>query len=337
MNSVVEKLAAIEQEVAALQPKMTPLTERIAALDQKVTGFAQQLTDLAAESATVKQDIAFAQQSLARIQTLIGESKIDSEQLAAEQEENLQRYRAMESFVGTLYQLHSQSVQIAQWLGLADQAKAIFPAPPSMGDGRQQQGDGRRQTADGSGEPATMSSGILEESIEEESNTEPAPEEPACESEPPMPEEPPVVGSPVTESPTEELPIAESTLSKSDFTESDLDAAMSELTETEPEPWGGMPGLPDVSVPPDMEVFPSDSDADVEPSHAEPSNAGLSDTELSDTELSSEMASQLDVPPLNLAVPALPEQNEAEAMSEQEEQEIEDMLATMMAPVEVRS
>ena len=315
MNSVVEKLAAIEQEVAALQPKMTPLTERIAALDQKVTGFAQQLTDLATESATVKQDIELAQQSLTRIQTLIGESKIDSERLAAEQEENLQRYKAMESFVGTLYHLHSQSVQIAQWLGLADQAKEIFPAPPSapntIGDGTI--GDGRRQTADGSGEPATMSPGIDKESSDEESSTEPVPEEPVCESEPPMPEEPPVVEPPVTESPTEELPITEPTLSKSDFTESDLDAAMSELAETEPEPWGGMPGLPDVATPPEMETFPSDSDS----------------------EPSSEMASQLDVPPLNLAVPALPEQNETEAMSEQEEQEIEDMLATMMAPVTV--
>ena len=299
MNSVVEKLAAIEQEVAALQPKMAPLMERIAALDQKVTGFAQQLTDLASESASVKQDVELVGQGLARIQTLIGESKIDSEQLAAEQEENQQRYQAMESFVGTLYQLHSQSVQIAQWLGLADQAKAIFPAPPSA---PATIGDGRLQTTDGSREPATVSP-----DVDEESNAEPMPEEPACEPEPPL-----VVPSPVDEPPVEEEPpIPESTLSESDF-----DSAMPDSDEQEPEPWGAMPDLPDVAAPPEMEVFSSDSDA--EPSMDE-----------------EEMASQLDVPPLNLAVPDLPEQNESEAVSEQDEQEIEDMLATMMAPVTV--
>jgi len=40
----------------------------------------------------------------------------------------------------------------------------------------------------------------------------------------------------------------------------------------------------------------------------------------------------LDVPPLNLGVPHLPEQNES-TDTEYDDQEIEAMLATMMAPV----
>jgi hypothetical protein len=75
------------------------------------------------------------------------------------------------------------------------------------------------------------------------------------------------------------------------------------------------PGLPDVGAAPETE----EPDTDAEPTDAEPS---------------CEMASQLEVPPLNLAVPALPESS---TMDEQEEQDIEDMLANMMAPVTVGS
>jgi len=324
MNSVVEKLAAIEKEVAALQPKMTPLTERIAALDQKVTGFAQQLTDLAAESAAVKQDIELTGQSLARIQTLIGESKLDSEQLATEQKESQQRYQAMESFVGTLYQLHSQSVQIAQWLGLADQAKAAFPAPPSAPATLAAAALATPPIAELSEQPVFEPDPPMPADDKQESVAEAMPEEPPVEKLPELPACEPDLPTPeaLAEAMSEELPVEEPPAAESVLSESDFDSAMSELVETEPGPWAGMPNLPDVAAPPEMEVFPSASDTDM-------------DTEPPCTELSDEMASQLDVPPLHLSVPALPEQNEPEAMNEQDEQEIEDMLATMMAPVTV--
>jgi hypothetical protein len=45
------------------------------------------------------------------------------------------------------------------------------------------------------------------------------------------------------------------------------------------------------------------------------------------------MASHLDVPPLNLAVPALPEQSTPSAADGKDEQDIESMLAEMMTPV----
>jgi chromosome segregation ATPase len=114
MNSVVEKLAAIEREVAAIQPKMAPLTERIADLDQKVAGFAQQLSGIAEESAAVKQDIELTRKCLARIQTLIGESKVESEQLLAGQEENLQRCETMTAVFGAAFQAVSQFFEAAQ-------------------------------------------------------------------------------------------------------------------------------------------------------------------------------------------------------------------------------
>ncbi|MCL2711353.1 MAG: hypothetical protein FWE95_10785 [Planctomycetaceae bacterium] len=278
MNSVVEKLAALEQEVSVLQPKMAPLTERIAALDQKVTGFARQLTDLAAESAAVKQDIELTRQGLARIQTLISESKAESEQLVAEQEEHQQRYKAMTAFVEAARQVFFGTDQP---MGLTDQAKAVFHALPPT-----ETADSRRQTADDRREPATVSPDMDAESGAET-----------------MPDEPPV----------EEPAADESVLSESDF-----DSVMPGAIEEEPEPWAIPPCLPDVSTSPEID----DTDTDAEPSDAEPS---------------CEMASQLDVPPLNLAVPALPEQNEPEAINEQDEQEIEAMLADMMAPVTVGS
>jgi len=285
MNSVVEKLAAIEKEMAALQPKMAPLAERIAALDQKVTGFALQLTDLAAESAAVKQDIELTRQSLTSIQTFIGEAKTESEQLATEQEEHQQRYKAMETFVGTLYQLHSQSVQIAQWLGLADHAKAVFPAPLSV--------------------PETLTFPPAAE----------LPEPPIYEPEPPAPEaaDETIPG----ELPVEKLSAEEPSSMESILSESDFDSAVPDPTEQEPEPWAMPGGLPGVMAYPEEEMttVPSDADTDAEPS--------------------SEMASQLDVPPLNLAVPALPEQNESATMGEEDEQEIEAMLAAMGTPVTV--
>jgi len=292
---------------------MVPLTERIAALDQKVTGFAQQLTDLAAESAAVKQDIELTGQSLARIQTLIGESKFDSEQLATEQKESQQRYQAMESFVGTLYQLHSQSVQIAQWLGLADQAKAAFPAPPSAPATLAPAALTTPPLAELPEQPVFEPDPPMPANDNQESVAQAMPEEPLVEELPELPPYEPDLPAP--EAVAEIMPEAEAILSESDF-----DSAMPELVE--PDPWAGMPNLPDVAALPEMEIFPSASDADT-------------GTELPGTELSDEMASQLDVPPLHLSVTALSEQNELEAMSEQDEREIEDMLATMMAPVTV--
>jgi len=53
----------------------------------------------------------------------------------------------------------------------------------------------------------------------------------------------------------------------------------------------------------------------------------------SDIEPSSEIASQLDVPPLNLATLALPELGEPVQEDDSEDQEIEALLATMMTPV----
>jgi len=265
MNSVVEKLAAIEKEVAAIQPKMAPLTERIADLHHKVTGFTQQLADLAAESVAVKQDVELTQQSLIKIQTLIGESKVESEQLVAGQEENQQRCETMTAVFGAAFQAMSQFFETAQQMGLADQAKAVFLAPSSP--------------------PASL---------------------------PPLsvPVAPPVVPDP----PVQKSPITESVLSESDFDSAIPDTG--EMEETAP--WS-VPGLPDVAAPPeiaqaDLGTADSDSEADTEPS--------------------SKMASQLDVPPLNLAVPALPEQGES-AASETDDQEIEDMLATLMTPVTV--
>ena len=347
MNSVVEKLAAIEQEIAALQPKMAPLAERITALDQKVTGFAQQLTDLAAESVTIKQDIELTQQGLTRIQTLIGESKAESEHFMVGQEENLQRYKAMEAFVGTLYQLHSQSVEIAQWLGLASQAQAIFPAlpampetlglpaglhdspipvtvvPPTLGESPVKQAPPGKLPEPPAGLPELPTPVAIAEPTPKKSPVEQAPPEELPEPPADLPELPipaATVAEPIPkepEQPTEKVvPAEESILSESDF-----DAAISDAGGKVPEPLA-MPSLPNVAAPLEAATVPADAE-DAE------------DAEDADTEPSDEIASHLDVPPLNLAVPALPTQNEPATAEEKEEEDIEAMLAAMGAPVTV--
>jgi len=310
MNSVVEKLAAIEKEVAAIQPKMVPLTQRIADLDQKVAGFAKQLTGIAEESAAVKQDIELTQQSLTRIQTLIGESKVESEQLVAGQEENLQRCETMTAVFGAAFQAMSQFFETAQRMGLADQAKAVFLVPASEAASVQPVLSGVLPNSEVLPTPSVAEElppdweGVSEET---ESTVEESAVAGSSAAEPVIPE-PPAMEMPETEPETE--PVAESA-TESVLSESDFDSAMSGTGNEEPASWS-VPGLPDVAALPEME------ETDVETSNVEPPE---------------EIASQLEVSPLNLEVPALPEQNETVQIDENDEQEIEAMLANMMAPV----
>jgi len=404
MNSVVEKLAAIEKEIAAIQPKMEPITERIAALDQKVVGFAHQLTSLAEESAAVKQDIELTRQSLTRIQTLIGESRAESEQLVAGQEENLQRCETMTAVFGAAFQAVSQFFETAQRMGLADQAKAVFlppssvpatftlpqvpiavPAPvsdftpvaPPASESLEAESSLPEQPSavkepvynpdlpipepvaktmpptEPPAEESVIEEPILEQHviekpiIEEKITAEPVAKEvaateignteeaegtdlPAAGLVAETMESEPVISEPPAELPTEtELPTMKSPVAKSILSESDFDSAISDFGEKELESWK-VPGLPDVAAPPVMEAVNLDSESASEVSP-------LADTVLADTEMSSEMASQLDVSPLNLLVPGLPEPDESAVIDEKDEQEIEAMLATMMAPVTVGS
>jgi hypothetical protein len=153
---------------------------------------------------------------------------------------------------------------------------------------------------------------------------EPEPE--SVIEEPAMPEPPSMpavnfsvtVPPPVAESPVADAPVVDSILSESDF-----DSAVNESKEQELTAWS-MPGLPNVAALPEMGATPPDMDSDAE-DQEEDSDA--------DFEPSSVIASQLDVTPLNLATPALPVQSEPMDMSEEDEQEIESLLATMMTPV----
>ena len=312
MNSVVEKLAAIEKEVADIQPKMVPLTERIADLDQKVAAFAQQLTGLAEESAAVKQDIELAQKSFSRIQTLIGESKVESEQLVAGQEENQQRCETMTAVFGAAFQAVSQFFETAQRMGLTDQAKAVFLASPS------------EQAMIGEDSlPSAVSNAMkppIPEHVAEAIPPEPPIPEPVAEAITPETTIPEPVAEAIPPETTIPEPVAEAMLpepteAESILSESDFDAVISGTSDKELDSWS-VPGLPDVATPPVMEMVSSDD----------------SDT---DAELSGEMASHLDVQPLNLGVPALPAQDESTDVGEKDEEEIEALLATMMEPVTV--
>ena len=376
MNSVVEKLAAIENEVAAIQPKMAPLTERIADLDQKVAGFTQQLSGIAEESTAIKHDIELTRNSLARIQTLIGESRTESEQLLAGQEENQQRCETMTAVFGAAFQAFSQFFEAAQRMGLTDPAKTAFlvpsvaPIAPVAPSNTLE--TGTPMQAETVTEPVLLAP-VLVESVPEDAVPEetvpvepptPVPDDVVLPVDDPIPPPPPFVAEPaveipqVTEPPITEPPpveaLPEETVNERTTTESPLaeppsittpvQESIQDISEAspslpsaeanvdsvdagskEPSSWESVPTLPDVASLPEMESAHLDS----------------VDSDRFDTVQSDEIASNLDVPPLNLAVPSLPEVNEPAGtdgtheheIDESDEQEIEDLLATMMAPV----
>ena len=375
MNSVVEKLAAIEKEVAAVQPKMAPLTERIADLDQKVAGFAQQLTGLAEESASVKQDIELTRQSLTRIQALIGESKIESEQLVAGQAENLQRCETMTAVFGAAFQAVSQFFETAQRMGLADQAKAVFLHPP--GDSPpllSPQALGKSQSeplsADSTSNAVGTASGGLTAketaAVAMPKTTLPKAELPGADEKPQVADvadnaietvavetvdggltakETPEAAMPKTTLPKTELPgvdekpqvadVADNAVEtvavetagggltatetpEAALSEADFDSAIPGAEEGAPDALLA-PSLPNVAATPDIASTDPDSGEEGEEAGQEPS---------------SEIASQLEVPPLNLATPDLPKSDESAPETEEaDDQEIDDLLTSMMTPV----
>ena len=407
MNSVVEKLAAIEKEVAVIQPKMMPLTERIADLDQKVAGLAEQLTGIAEESAAVKQDIELTRNGLARIQTLIGESKAESEQLVAGQEENLQRCETMTAVFGEAFQAVSKFFETAQRMGLTDQAKAVFLNAPSLPEVPTAQSSVSDAVSSAMAapypprsRPHTISPAALPSELKKVWNRLPSIPELALSehtNEIPLPSEPP----PIVEALTPEPELMDESKIESILSDSDFDSVMSNASEsdTNSSPVPDLPGvttLPemadadlgaidssseadaeqsgamtsDLDVPPPIvealtpepelmdeskiESILSDSDFDSVMSSASESDMNsspvpglpdvatlpeMADADLgaidssseADAEQSGTMASDLDVPPLNLAAPALSEPNAP--MTETDDQAIEDLLASMAIPV----
>jgi regulator of replication initiation timing len=293
MNPVVEKLAAIEKEVAAIQPKIEPMSARIDALHQKTAAFVRQIADIAAETSAVKEEVDAAREGLRKIQSLISESKTESEQLAAGQEESIQRCETMTAVFGAAFQAVSQFFDAAQKMGLADQAKTVFPALPALPL------------------PETSAARPLPDTGQAAPDSTSVPEA--------VPEQPvPVSAEAVPENTLENTP--ENTDTDVPFSESDFDAVSATttpITETAPEAVP-LPALPDVAAIPEP--------AEMECEHIDALGGGI------DSVAEGVIETELEVAPLNLAVPALPE-TAAAAESSEDEQEIEDMLASMMTPV----
>ena len=109
----------------------------------------------------------------------------------------------------------------------------------------------------------------------------------------------------------EEPPAEESHLTEADFDSIVYDANAENKSSAS---WS-FPDLPDVVALPEMEAIVSEVDS------------------FADAEPTSEMASQLDVPPLGLEIPTMPEQPEPAPEEDDDDQEIEAMLASMMKPL----
>jgi hypothetical protein len=106
----------------------------------------------------------------------------------------------------------------------------------------------------------------------------------------------------------------EAVTEESILSESDFDSVESSANLEEPDTWS-VPDLPDVATPPDVAGADLDSGDEADPEPAD------------------EIASQLEVPPLNLATPDLPNPDESQSATGMDDQDIEDLLTSMMTPV----
>ncbi|MDR3181490.1 MAG: hypothetical protein LBT89_00985 [Planctomycetaceae bacterium] len=127
MSSLVEKLAAVENEIIAAMPKMESLVNETDTFTQKLAAFAGQSSDIAEKAAVLRKEAADTQQCLRHIQTLITEVKADTEAFVASQENNQQRCETMTAVFGEAFQTVSRFFETAQRLGLA-QSTSLPPA-----------------------------------------------------------------------------------------------------------------------------------------------------------------------------------------------------------------
>ncbi|MDR2704690.1 MAG: hypothetical protein LBC02_02820 [Planctomycetaceae bacterium] len=313
MSDFVEKIVAVEEQIALIQSKIVPLTSKVEMLNRKIDGFSGLLAEITGETNTIQQEINSTQQSLEAIQTLISETKKEGEQIAADQNENKHLYESMTEMFGEAFQVVSRFFETAQKIGIVDKEKIpdfrLF-----------QQQSISTESAVNISEPAIHS--VTKEPVIEKIS------EPVAES-PQLPEIPePAIARETPESLAETLePLAETSDSFTEtldlpeenteenqfanqFAESEFNMeSVSEIPELT------VPSLPDVSVIP--ESLPTDNEVE---------------TEMSETPVE---AATLDLPPLQLTTPHDSGNSERTEFSEEEEKQIEDLLANLSTPISV--
>ncbi|MDR0705474.1 MAG: hypothetical protein LBF88_10870 [Planctomycetaceae bacterium] len=296
MSDLVEKIVAVEEQIALIQSKMVPLTSKVEMLNRKIDGFSGLLAEITGETKIIQQEINSTQQGLELIQTLVGKTKKEGEQIEADQNENKHLYESMTEMFGEAFQVVSRFFETAQKIGIVDKEKT-----PDFRIFQQQ------QTAQQQTEPAVN---ISEPSISSVT------EEPVIENI----SEPPIVGEtsePFNKTPdsfTEILDLPEENNSEEyQFAESERNReSVSEVAESAVP---SVPSLPDISILP--ETLPPDNDVETEPS---------------ETETPVEAAT-LDLPPLQLTIPQNTGNSGQTEFSEEEEKQLEDLLANLSTPI----
>jgi regulator of replication initiation timing len=306
MSDLVEKIVAVEEQVALIQSKIVPLTSKVEMLNRKINHFSGLFAEITDETKTIQQEIDSTQQGLAAIQTLINETKKEGEQIAADQNENQHLYESMTEMFGEAFQVVSRFFETAQKIGIVDKEK--------VPDFRLFQQQITQQTEPAVNVPNVnipepiISSVTEEPEIEKDSET-------VVES-PRLPEKsvPAIVyetSEPFAETPdsfTETLDFSETNKEDYRSVESELNKELvSEVAEL------SFPVLPDVSVLP--ETLPPDNDVEAETSetHVE--------------------AATLDLPPLQLTIPQNSGNSGQTEFSEEEEKQLEDLLANLSTPI----
>ncbi len=349
MSQFIEKLSAVESQIAALRQKLEPLSVRAENLSQTAAGVAEQVKNFHEESSALLADVAAAQGIFTSILTAFGEVKSEGGQISARAEENQRICDSMTTMFGETFQVVSRFLDTAKNLGIvkADKAKDILepikhsctvpPLPLAATDKHSSlHPDTGAAMERGEAEPAAVEPLITEfkpselpnlpetmessasdecEQVDEAVTEEPIAEVPVVEE----PEEP-VDAVESVEPPTENEEMASPSLNESeddpladfldDLPEEPAAAdPTSSLSELMAEP---LPSLPDVAAP--ISSLPTVEDQPEE-----------------EVKPLDDIVSQLALPPLQLDTPS--EKESGVSLSEAEEQEIEDLLSDLSKPI----
>lgn len=312
MKSIADQLATIEDRLKTLRSQLLPLEDEVRQWNRRIDACFEQLKELGSESNTLQEKIAGTATGFDEVFALLAGAKNEGRQIAEEQRENQHLRDSMTSMFSEAFQVVSRFVDTAQKIGILDKEKAASFLAAKKRDLE------KAEATDEAPAIKAEEASIVEPVVETTEITTEAEEIPAKE---PTVETTEIVAE-TEEIPAEE-PVVETTEIVAEAEEIPAEEPAVETTEivaeVEPEEMAAeiaklsLPSLPDVTS--SVESLPPVDEAEVE----------------AETKSSAEIASQLDLPPLQLETPAA--ENESDSGHEADEDQIEALLTDLSQPI----
>ncbi len=324
MNQFIEKLNAVEAQLADLSQHFEPLRSRVDRLRQAAESVSTQVETLLTESTALRDSLAAVRQDfstvLSAVLTTVDEARVEGEQLQSQAEATQKVQDSITNMFGETFQVVSRFLDTAKKLGIvdADKAQEILVADSAV------DGVSESVAAPVAEAPATMEVAVeepvepvTEETVEAEPETiveEPSMEESIetvlVEAEPGAEFE--TVAEEPAESNTEpeDDPLADFMDDLPEALNADSTPAPATGPVTESTPELTVPALPEVSataLPPAVEE--------------------------EDAESLAEIVSQLDLAPLQFDTGVAEPESAATDAAADDEQKIEDLLSELSQPI----